>query len=72
MPIQESVLVKGRFDQQLYSIANRDYDKIMELVRNYHESIYNLPDDERVSARPLWEDSPGQQCTLRVNEVVFV
>lgn len=72
MKPRESVIVKGRFDQQLYSIATRDYFKILELVRNYHESIYNLPDEERVSARPLWKDYPGEQCVLRVNEVVFV
>lgn len=68
----DSVIVKGRFDHRLYSIGSRDYNHILDLINQYHESIYNLPDEERVVATPLLEGNHPDRCVLRVNEMVFV
>ena len=72
MNSSESVIVKGRYDHRLYSIGIRDYNQILDLINQYHESIYNLPDEERVMATPLLEGNTHDRCVLRVNEVVFV
>lgn len=68
----ESVIVKGRFDHRLYSIGIRDYNEILDLINQYHESIDNLPDEKRVVATPLLEGNIHNRCVLRVNQVVFV
>ncbi|MDW3191670.1 MAG: hypothetical protein R8G66_04875 [Cytophagales bacterium] len=72
MNTNENVVVKGRFDHRFYSIGIQDYNQILELINQYHESINNLPDEKRVVATPLLEGNTKDQCVLRVNEVVFV
>ncbi len=72
MESNESVIVKGRNDHRLYSIGVSDYNQILELINQYHESIEELPDENRVAATPILEGNSTERCVLRVNEVVFV
>ena len=65
-------MVKGRYDRQLYSIKFHDYQRIMELAKHYHESIYNLPDEEKVNAYQVFPDTSDIRCSLKVNEIVFI
>ncbi len=70
---EDCVMVKGRYDRQLYSIKFHDLQRISELIRLYQDSIYNLPDEEKIDAYPVFDDRPDtHRCELRVNEIVFV
>ena len=66
---KKHILVVNRFDQHEYSISTSDYNKILELVDFYHESMYLLPDDETVDVT----DEPEHITKkMRINELVFV
>ncbi|MFY0686359.1 MAG: hypothetical protein JXQ90_04290 [Cyclobacteriaceae bacterium] len=59
----------NRFDCHQYSITASDYNKIMELVNFYHESMYLLPDFETIE---VTEEPEHITKKMRINELVFV
>lgn len=69
--LKNTITVRNRFSRQLYSITLHDFHKIRDLIHMYHETIYNLPDEEQVVAIPIASDSQDR-CLIKVNEIVFV
>ena len=65
------LLVRNRFSHDVYRISARSYEKILELIRFYHESIYRLPDEEYIEAEKIEDEKHYRKCNLRVNEIMF-
>lgn len=69
---RDAVTVRNRFSHELYAIDFHNFQKITDLVHLYHDTIYNLPDEEKIPAMPLGQTSTAASCLLKVNEIVFV
>ena len=65
-------LIVDRYSQERYRIDLDTYQRIIEMIRFYNESIYALPDDEVIEATGADDQNGGRRVRLRVNQIVFV
>lgn len=70
-PENDAVHAHGRYSDEEYLIELKSYHYILELIQEYHEPMYFLPDEEFIEARRLVRDDVPETCWVRVNELVF-
>ncbi len=69
--MKNHLLVHNRYTKDEYLIDMTTYEYIIDFVKENHEPIYLIPDDEYVQARKLLSENSTVDCQLRINELVF-
>lgn len=69
--LKDHLLAHNRFTKEEYLIDMTTYEYIVDFVRENHEPIYLIPDDEYIQVRKLLREGTTMDCQLRINELVF-
>lgn len=65
--------VSARHDNHRYHISRSDYQRILDLINLYHDSIYLLPDEETIEAFKLTKTGRHLgKVELQINEIIFL
>ena len=65
------MLITDRYGHHHFKIDLNTYQKILEMITFYDQSIYYFPDEEVIEATGADPDNLGEKVTLKVNEIVF-
>jgi len=68
---RDTILAHARYSNEEYLIEFKSYYYILELIHEYHDPMYLLPNEEFIEARRILPNEVPETCLVRVNELVF-
>lgn len=69
---QGQFLIKDRYNNSEYIIDQPTYLYILDLVKFYHQSIYEFPDGDRIHVEKINDEGNKHiHCEVSINRLVF-